>query len=50
MRNRFTWAVCVMVCTIFLLGLSSQAFAAAPKGPMDFVNAAKAKITEVSAA
>ena len=48
MRNRFTWAVCVMVCAIFLLGVSSQAFAAAPKGPMDFVNAAKAKITAVS--
>jgi len=47
---RFTWAVCVMVCAIFLLGLSSQAFAAAPKGPMDFVNAAKANITELSAA
>ena len=50
MRNRFTWTVCVMVCAIFLLGVSSQAFAAAPKGPMDFVNAAKAKITELSAA
>ena len=50
MRNRFTWTACVMVCTIFLLGLSSQGFAAAPKGPMDFVNAAKAQIAEVSAA
>ena len=50
MRNRFTWTVCVMVCTIFLLGLSSQGFAAAPKGPLDFVNAAKAQIVEVSAA
>ena len=50
MRNRFTWTVCVMVCAIFLLGVSSQGFAAAPKGPMDFVNAAKANITEVSAA
>ena len=50
MRNRFTWTVCVMVCAIFLLGVSSHAFAAVPKGPMDFVNAAKANITEVTAA
>jgi rhodanese-related sulfurtransferase len=39
----------VLACVIFLLGVSSQGFAAA-KGPMDFVNAAKAKIAEVSAA
>jgi rhodanese-related sulfurtransferase len=48
MRNRRV-LVSVLVCVIFLLGVSSQGFAAA-KGPMDFVNAAKAKITEVSAA
>ena len=49
MRNR-RMLVSVLVCAIFLLGLSSQGFAAAVKGPMDFVNAAKAQITEVSAA
>ena len=48
MRNRRV-LVSVLVCVIFLLVVSSQGFAAA-KGPMDFVNAAKAKITEVSAA
>ena len=48
MRNRRMLAS-VLACVIFLLGVSSQGFAAA-KGPMDFVNAAKAKITEVSAA
>lgn len=48
MRNRRV-LVSVLVCVIFLLGVSSQGFAVA-KGPMDFVNAAKAKITEVSAA
>jgi rhodanese-related sulfurtransferase len=41
--------VSVFVCAFLLLGLSTRSFAA-PKGPMDFVNAAKAKITEVSAA
>lgn len=49
MRNR-SMVVSLFVCAIFLLGLASQGFAEAPKGPMDFVNAAKAKITEVSAA
>jgi rhodanese-related sulfurtransferase len=47
MRNR-SMVVSVFVCAFLLLGLSAQTFAA-PKGPMDFVNAAKAKITEVSA-
>ena len=49
MRNR-SMVVSVLVGAIFLLGLASHGFAAAPKGPMDFVNAAKANITEVSAA
>ena len=49
MRNR-SMVISVLVGAIFLLGLASQGFAAAPKGPMDFVNAAKANITEVSAA
>lgn len=49
MRNR-SMVVSVLVGAIFLLGLASQGFAEAPKGPMDFVNAAKANITEVSAA
>ena len=48
MRNR-SMVVSVFVCAILLLGLSSQGFAAAAKGPMDFVGAAKAQITEVSA-
>ena len=49
MRNK-SMAVSVLIGAIFLLGLASQGFAEAPKGPMDFVNAAKANITEVSAA
>ena len=49
MRNRRV-IVSIFICVIFLLGFSSQGFAAAAKGPMDFVNAAKAQITEVSAA
>lgn len=48
MRKR-SMVVNLLVCTVFLLGLSFQGTAAA-KGPMDFVNAAKAQITEVSAA
>ena len=49
MRNRRLFVS--VLCAFFLLGLSSQVFAAAAvKGPMDFVNAAKAQITEVSAA
>ena len=47
MRNRRVFVS--VLCAIFLVGLSSQGFAAA-KGPMDFVNAAKAQIIEVSAA
>lgn len=46
MRNRILF-VGIAVCAILLLGFSSQGFAAA-KGPMDFVNAAKAQIAEVS--
>ena len=49
MRNR-SKVISVLVGAIFLLGLVSLGSAAEPKGPMDFVNAAKAKITEVSAA
>ena len=49
MRNK-SMVVSVLIGAIFLLGLASQGFAEAPKGPMDFVNAAKANITEVSAA
>ena len=50
MRNRRMLGR-VVICVIFLMGLSSQVFAAAAvKGPMDFVNAAKAQIVEVSAA
>ena len=49
MRNRRLFVS--VLCAFFLLGLSSQVFAAAAvKGPMDFVNAAKAQIVEVSAA
>ena len=48
MRNRRVFVS--VLCAFFLLGFSSQGFAAAVKGPMDFVNAAKAQITEVSAA
>lgn len=47
MRNRGK-VVTVLVCVIFMLCLSSLGFAAEPKGPMDFVNAAKAKISEVT--
>jgi rhodanese-related sulfurtransferase len=47
MANR-GMVVNVLVCIIFILGLSSFGFAAEPKGPMDYVNAAKAKISEVS--
>jgi rhodanese-related sulfurtransferase len=49
MRNRKMLGR-VVICVIFLMALSSQVFAAAVKGPMDFVNAAKAQIVEVSAA
>ena len=50
MRNRRMLGR-VVICVMFLMGLSSQVFAAAAvKGPMDFVNAAKAQIVEVSAA
>jgi rhodanese-related sulfurtransferase len=38
----------VFVCVFLLFGFSAQALSA-PKGPMDFVNAAREKITEVSA-
>jgi rhodanese-related sulfurtransferase len=47
MRNRVSWILGVAVCVLFLAGISTQAFAEA-KGPMDFVGAAKAKITEVT--
>ena len=47
MRNRITWLLSVAVCTLFLAGISSHAFAEA-KGPMDFVAEAKAKIVEVT--
>ena len=47
MRNRITWLLGFAVCALLLAGISSQAFAEA-KGPMDFVAAAKAQITEVT--
>ena len=49
MRKR-SMVINVLVCAVFLLGFAFQGFAEAPKGPMDFVNAAKAQIAEVSAA
>ena len=47
MRNR-SLCVGIAVCAVLLLGYSSQGVAAG-KGPMDFVSAARAHITEVSA-
>ena len=49
MRNRISRVLGVGVCVLLLagIGLSTQAFAEA-KGPMQFVAAAKAQITEVT--
>jgi rhodanese-related sulfurtransferase len=47
MRKRFTWIMGFAVCALFLAGISGQAFAEA-KGPMQFVEEAKAKIVEVT--
>ena len=47
MRNR-SMVFSVAVRAILFLGLAAQGFAAAPKGPMDYVGAAKAIITEVT--
>ena len=49
MRNRISKVLGVGVCVLLLagIGMSTQAFAEA-KGPMQFVAAAKAQITEVS--
>ena len=49
MRNKISKVLGVWLCVLLLAGIcmSTQAFAAA-KGPMQFVAAAKAQITEVS--
>jgi rhodanese-related sulfurtransferase len=47
MINRTTSILDVAVCALFLVGMSSQAFADAKK-PMQFVAEAKAKIVEVT--
>ena len=49
MQKRST-VVRILLCAVFLMVTASLSLAAAPKGPMDFVNASKARITEVTAA
>ena len=47
MRDWINWILGIAVGALLLAAISSQAFAEA-KGPMDFVSAAKAQITEVT--